>query len=79
LQNKITGGAEMMGRVYDLLKGSFWKLDLSRVQLSRLELDFLKVFFDITVDHVVNDWSIEERSYLVLKKKQKYISNLYLN
>ena len=68
-----------MERVYELLRGSYWKLDLSCVRFTNLELDFLKEFFDITVDRVVDDLSIEERAYLVLRKKQKYLSNPYVN
>jgi len=69
----------MLERVHELLKGSFWMLDLSRVKLSRLELDFLKVFFDVAVDRLVDDLNYQERSFIVLKKKSKFISNPYIN
>jgi len=69
----------MMQRALELLRGSFWRIDLSRVKLSRLEVEFLKAFFDVTVDRMVDDLTAEERSYLVLKKKAKYLSNPYVN
>ena len=69
----------MMERIRDLLKGSFWKLDLSRVKLSAVEMDFLSNFFDVSVDRVVDALTVEERAYLVLRKKQKYLSNPYVN
>jgi hypothetical protein len=69
----------MLERVCELLKGSFWKLDLSRVKLSRLELDFLSNFFDVLFEREVDDLTVEERAYLVLRKKQKFISNPAVN
>jgi len=69
----------MMEKVRDLLKGSYWKLDLSRVKLSRVEVEFLSNFFDITVDRLVDDLTVEERAYLVLKKKAKFIQNPLVN
>jgi len=69
----------MIERVMDLLKGSYWKLDLSRVRFTNLELDFLKEFFNVSVERVIDDLTIEERSFLVLKKKQKYLTNPYIN
>jgi len=69
----------MIERVMDLLKGSYWKLDLSRVRFTNLELDFLREFFEISFDRVVDDLTSEERAFLVLKKKVKYLTNPYIN
>ena len=68
-----------MEKVRNLLKGSFWKIDLSRVRLSSVELDFLSCFFDISFDRVIDDMTEEERSFLILKKKTKFIHNPYVN
>jgi hypothetical protein len=69
----------MLQKVMDLLKGSYWKLDLSRVKLSEIEVDFLKAFFDVTVERLIDDLTGQEFSYLVLRKKFKFISNPYIN
>ena len=69
----------MMQMVKELLRGSFWRLDLSKVSLSRLELEFLSNFFNITYDKEIDDFSMEEKRYLILRKKQKYISNPLVN
>ncbi len=64
----------MLQRALDLLKGSFWKLDLSRIVLSQLELDFLRIFFDISFDNGIDEWTFEEKTFLILRKKPKYLS-----
>ena len=66
-----------MDKVLDLLKGSYWMLDLSKIKLKEFEIDFLKIFFDIKVDHVIDD--MKERSFLILRKKSKFISNPLFN
>ena len=63
----------MMGRINELLKGSYWRLDLSKVSLSSIELDFLRLFFDIEFENIVDDWSFENKNFLILKKKSKYL------
>ena len=68
-----------MEKVRELLKGSFWKLDLSKVKLSSLEIDFLSIFYDVLFEQVVDDMTGQEQSFLVLKKKQKFLSNSYIN
>jgi len=68
-----------MEKVRNLLKGNFWILDLSRVRLSSMELDFLSCFFDVSFDHVVDDLSEEERAFIILQKKTKFINNPYVN
>ena len=68
-----------MEKVRNLLKGSFWKIDLSRVRFTNLELEFLSCFFDISCDYVVDDMTEEERAFVVLRKKQKFIYNSYVN
>jgi len=68
-----------MEKVRDLLKGNFWILDLSKVRFGSVELDFLSYFFDISCDHVVDDLSEEERAFLILQKKTKYIRNPLVN
>ena len=72
-------GGRAMEKVRNLLKGSFWKIDLSEVRLSSVEIDFLSYFFDISCDYVVDDLSEEERAFVVLRKKQKFIYNSYVN
>jgi len=67
----------MVGRIIELLKGSFWIIDANK--LSELELDFLKEFFDIKIDYVINDMTFEEKSFLILRKKSKFISNSLFN
>ncbi len=68
-----------MDRIMGLLRGSFWKIDLGRFKLSQMEVDFLKEFFDIKVDKVVDDILIEEKVYLILQKKNKFITNPLVN
>jgi hypothetical protein len=68
-----------MERVKELLKGSFWKLDLSRVCLSKAEIDFLKVFFNVVLDQFIDDLTCEEKNFLILIKKEKFISNPIFN
>jgi len=69
----------MMQMVKELLRGSFWRLDLSRVVLSKMELDFLSQFFTIEVNSIIDDLTFEERNYLILTKKPKYMNNYYFN
>lgn len=69
----------MMEKVRGLLKGSFWKIDVSRVRLSSNEIDFLSYFFDISIDQIVDDMTGQERSFLILTKKPKFVSNPYVN
>ena len=68
-----------MEKVRNLLKGSFWKIDVSRVRLSAVELDFLSCFFNVSFDRVIDDMTEEERAFLILKKKTKFIHNPYVN
>jgi len=62
-----------MERVINLLKGSYWMIDVARMSLSNVELNFLKVFFDVEIDSFIDDFSLEERKFLILRKKAKYI------
>jgi len=77
-KKKNRGGGKME-RIRNLLKGSFWKIDLARVKLSAVELDFLSNFFDISCDRFIDDLTEEEHIYLILKKKVKYLNNPYVN
>lgn len=68
-------GDKMKERIRNLLRGSFWKIDISKVHLEQDEVDFLSYFFDISFDRVIDEWTSEERSFLVLCKKGKFIQN----
>jgi len=68
-----------MERVMELLRDCFWKIDLARFKLSKIELDYLSIFFDITFDKIIDEFTMQEKSYLILKKKPKFISNSYIN
>ncbi len=62
-----------MQRVWNLLKDWYWKIDLGKVNLSDVELDFLRVFFDMNKVTEIDEFSLEERCFLILKKKSKYL------
>jgi len=66
-----------MERVINLLKGSYWRLDLSRIKLTSLELDFLSNFFDMSFENVIDDFSFEDKNFLILKKKFKYLPYIH--
>jgi hypothetical protein len=68
-----------MNKVKDLLRGNFWMIDLSRVYLSQTEIDFLKIFFDCVIDRMLDDLTCQERVFLILTKKEKSISNSFIN
>jgi hypothetical protein len=63
-----------MERVRNLLKGNFWKIDLVRFHLTSVELDFLSNFYDVSFDEFIDDLTGEERAFIILQKKQKYIN-----
>lgn len=69
----------MMEKIRDLLKGNFWILDLARVRLSPNEIDFLSNFYDVIFDQIVDDMTGQERAYMILEKKTKFIKNPYVN
>jgi hypothetical protein len=68
-----------MEKIRDLLKGNFWILDLARVRLSPNEIDFLSNFYDVIFDQIVDDMTGQERPFLILTKKPKFVSNPYVN
>jgi hypothetical protein len=68
-----------MEKIRDLLKGSFWKVDLSKFCLSSVELDFLSNFFDVSFERFIDDMTAEEKAFLILEKKTKFINNPYVN
>ena len=78
-KKKNRWGGKMMERVRNLLKGNFWKIDVSRVRLSSVGLDFLSCFFNISFDRFIDDLTEEERAFIVLEKKPKFIHNSYVN
>jgi len=65
----------MMERALDLLKGSYWKIDVARFKLSQAELDFLSIFFNIETIEEIDDLTDDLTKYLILRKKNKYLSN----
>jgi hypothetical protein len=62
-----------MDKVLNLLQGNFWIVNLERCKLSQFEIDFLKIFFDIKLDIIVDDNDFKERKFLILKKKSKFL------
>jgi hypothetical protein len=64
----------MMQRVLELLKGNFWVIDLNRLNLSDIELKFLSNFFNIEFDKFIDEFNFQEREFLILKKKTKFLS-----
>jgi len=62
----------MMERVRGLLKGNFWLIDVEKAKLSTTEIDFLSYFFDINLDYFYDEESLEEKKFLILRKKSKF-------
>jgi hypothetical protein len=63
----------MMERVKELLRGNYWIIDASKNELTKPELNFLSYFFHIHYDIFFDEISNEEKIFLILKKKDKFI------
>jgi len=63
-----------MERVRDLLRSNYWIIDLNKINLSDIELDFLSNFFNIEFDKFIDEFNFQEREFLILKKKTKFLS-----
>jgi len=65
----------MMQRVYELLKGNYWVIDISKMKLSELELNFLGNFFTIGREVYFDEFNnFQEREFLILIKKPKFLT-----
>ena len=62
----------MMEKIKDLLRGNFWIIDVSKINLSNIELNFLSYFFDVYYDTFFDEIDNEEKKFLILKKKFKF-------
>jgi hypothetical protein len=68
----------MMQRVYELLKGNYWVIDISKMKLLELELNFLENFFTIEREVYFDEkQDFQEKVYLILKKKPKFLSIIH--
>jgi len=65
----------MMQKVYELLRGNYWILDLTRINLTDLEIDFLSDFFNVKYEVIFDEKSnFEEKKFLILVKKPKFLT-----
>ena len=64
----------MMERVKNLLKGNYWIIDISKMKLSELELNFLGNFFIIGKEIYFDELNNFEREFLILIKKPKFLT-----
>ena len=64
----------MMERVKNLLKGNYWIIDISKMKLSELELNFLGNFFIIGKEIYLDELNNFEREFLILIKKPKFLT-----
>ena len=63
-----------MERISDLLRGNYWMLDLTRISLTDLEIDFLSHFFTIKREIYFDELNNFEREFLILIKKPKFLT-----
>jgi len=61
-----------MDKVLGLLNGNYWVINLDKWQPSQMELIFLKNFFEIYLDKFIDETSLKERNFLILRKKPKF-------
>ena len=64
----------MMERVKELLRGNYWIIDISKMKLSELELNFLGNFFIIGKEIYLDELNNFEREFLILIKKPKFLT-----
>jgi hypothetical protein len=62
-----------MERVNRLLKGNYWIIDLGKAELSKVEFDFLRYFFDIQFDIWFDERKEQPREFIILKKKPQFV------
>jgi len=68
-----------MDKIRELLKGNFWMIDLSKFNLTKTELEFLRAFFNLAFDQFIDEITFREKNLLILTKKEKFISNPLVN
>jgi len=65
----------MMEKIKDLLRGNFWIIDVSKINLSDIEIDFLSDFFNVKYEVIFDEKSnFEEKKFLILVKKPKFLT-----
>jgi hypothetical protein len=62
-----------MEKILDLLSGNYWIIDLQKCNLTQFELDFLSIFFEINFDKFIDEITLKERNFIILKKKSKFL------
>jgi len=62
-----------MEKIKNLLTGNYWIIPQNYLSLSQIELDFLRYFFDISFDVIFDEFSFEEKRFIILKKKAKFL------
>jgi len=70
----------MIDKVCELLKGNYWFIDLEKVNLSTIELDFLSIFFNIQHEIFFDEKeNFKEKNFLILEKKNKFLYQMFFD